>query len=475
MLPDAKACRDTLSRGGDGFKDILTTTLDRIAQESDLNAFTHVLDAAQIDQAISVAQDKPLAGMIIAHKDNLLTNDLPTSCGSKMLEGFQAPVDATCVARLRAAGAVNVGKTNMDEFGMGSSTEFSAFGATKNPWSLSCVPGGSSGGAAAAVAAGLVHAATATDTGGSIRQPAAFCGVSGFKPSYGMVSRFGLVAYASSLDQAGVIAGSIADLAPVAQVMMGHDPQDATSLDAIYPDLSAACNEPPKPTRVGKLMQWFGKGVNRAVAGCVEEAIQQLSNDQVEISEVDIEELALAVNAYYILAPAECSSNLARYDGVRFGHRVSAPDLPQMIAKSRSAYLGSEVQRRILMGTHALSSAHYNAYYLRAQKIRRLVCDAFDKAFSKADFLIGPTTPTVAFRLGEKSNNPAEMYQADINTVAANLAGLPAVSVPCGFVDGMPVGLQIVGRFGADAELIAFANRFQQNTDWHSRRPEGFA
>ncbi|MBP6079560.1 MAG: Asp-tRNA(Asn)/Glu-tRNA(Gln) amidotransferase subunit GatA [Xanthomonadales bacterium] len=412
--------------------------------------------------------DGRLAGIPFAHKDLFCTQGLRTTCGSKMLADFVPPYDATIVERLAAAGAVSIGKTNMDEFAMGSSNENSASGPVLNPWDTTRVPGGSSGGSAAIVAANVVAFATGSDTGGSVRQPAAFCGVTGFKPTYGRVSRYGMVAYASSLDQAGVIARSAADCAEVLQVMAGHDPRDATSVDRPVDDYRAALGHGVHGLRIGIARELFSAGVRDAMQATVHAALRELEAAGAVLVDIDLPALPLSIPAYYVIAPAEASSNLARYDGVRYGHRAAeVKGLRDLYSRSRAEGFGTEVKRRILTGTYVLSSGYYDAYYLRAQQVRRLIANDFARAFDDVDLIAGPTTPDVAFKLGEKTADPLAMYAADINTVAVNLAGLPAMSVPAGFIDGLPAGLQLIGRAFDEARLFAAGHALQTRSDWH--------
>jgi aspartyl-tRNA(Asn)/glutamyl-tRNA(Gln) amidotransferase subunit A len=392
-----------------------------------------------------------------------------------MLANFVSPYDATVVSRLRAAGVVVLGKTNMDEFAMGSSNETSHFGPVRNPWDPTRVPGGSSGGSAAAVAARLVPAATATDTGGSIRQPAALCGVSGIKPTYGRVSRYGIVAFASSLDQAGVIARTAEDTALLLGAMAGFDARDSTSVERAVPDYHAALERPLSGLKVGVLKECFDKGLEPGVAACVHAALEVLRGQGAQVREMSLPNLPLSVPTYYVVAPAECSSNLARFDGVRYGHRCQQPrDLKDLYERSRAEGFGAEVKRRIMTGTYVLSAGYYDAYYLKAQRVRQLITDDFARAFGVVDVLIGPTTPTAAFELGAKTSDPVTMYLNDIYTIGANLAGLPAMSIPCGFVNGLPVGLQLIGAHFAEERLLNVAHRYQLATDWHQRAPEAY-
>jgi aspartyl-tRNA(Asn)/glutamyl-tRNA(Gln) amidotransferase subunit A len=417
-----------------------------------------------------------LSGIPYAHKDLFCSNGQRATAGSKILANFVSPYDATVSARLDAAGAVCIGRANMDEFAMGSSNENSAFGAVRNPWDPARVPGGSSGGSAALVAAGVVPFATGSDTGGSVRQPAAFCGVTGFKPTYGRVSRYGMIAFASSLDQAGVIARHAHDCAEVLNVLAGFDARDATSVERPAEDFVAACARGLRGLRVGVARELYGAGVRGEVATCTRQALAEMERAGAVLVDVSLPRLPLSVPAYYVIAPAEASSNLARYDGVRYGHRAAgARDLADLYSRSRSEGFGNEVKRRILVGTFVLSAGYYDAYYLRAQQVRRLIADDFARAFASVDVIAGPTTPDVAFRLGEKSGDPVAMYAADVNTVAVNLAGLPAMSLPCGFVDGLPVGLQLIGPAWGEAALFAAGHGYQQISDWHRQTPKARA
>ncbi len=465
--------------------------LERIAKaDGALNAFIRVDEAGALAQAqaADAARAKgaagPLAGIPIAHKDVLMTAGLPTTCGSRMLADFVAPYDAFVVEGLKRAGTVLVGKTNMDEFAMGSSNETSFFGPARNPWDPGRVPGGSSGGSAAAVAARLVAGATGTDTGGSIRQPAAFTGITGLKPTYGLCSRYGLVAFASSLDTPGPFARTAFDCALLLDAMAGHDPRDSTSIDrpkeAYARVLSAVPADPSRPlagVRVGLPEQYFGSGVDAGVAAAVEAALEALRRLGATTVPLSLPAVKLSIPVYYVIAPAEASSNLSRFDGVRYGHRATAyDDLRDMYRKSRAEGFGAEVKRRILVGTYVLSHGYYDAYYLKAQQVRRLIADDFRKALAQCDVIAGPTTPTPAFPLGDKSDDPVEMYLNDIFTVAANLTGLPALSIPCGFArDGLPVGLQLHAAHFGEARLLEVAHRYQQATDWHLRAPQGAA
>ncbi|NLO79403.1 MAG: Asp-tRNA(Asn)/Glu-tRNA(Gln) amidotransferase subunit GatA [Xanthomonadaceae bacterium] len=456
--------------------------LDRIeAHNGTLNAFITVTaeqaleQARRADERIAKGEAGALTGIPIAHKDNFCTAGVLTTCASRMLHNFVPPYDATVVARLEEAGVVMLGKTNMDEFAMGSSNETSYYGPVKNPWDTERVPGGSSGGSAAAVAAGLVPGATATDTGGSVRQPAAFCGVSGLKPTYGRVSRYGIVAFASSLDQASVIARSAEDLALLLQAMAGFDERDSTCVDLAVPDYRAGLEQPLDGVRIGLPREYFQDGVEPELAKVIEAAVEEYRRLGAEIKEVSLPHNALAVAAYHVIAPAEASSNLARFDGVRYGYRCENPrDLEDLYMRSRGEGFGTEVKRRLLIGTRALLAEYYQDAFLKAQKIRRLIHNDFIEAFKQVDVLLGPTTGAPAFRLGEKSADPVQMYLTDVFTIAANLAGLPALSLPAGQVDGLPVGMQLIGRHFDEARLLNLAHRFQQATDWHTVRPQNF-
>jgi aspartyl-tRNA(Asn)/glutamyl-tRNA(Gln) amidotransferase subunit A len=454
--------------------------LERIARtQGALNAFITVdaekslAQARLADARIARGEHGPLTGIPVAHKDIFCAEGWRTTCASKMLADFVAPYDAHVIGRFGAAGAVLLGKTNMDEFAMGSSSENSHFGPVRNPWDTACVPGGSSGGSAAAVAAGLAPCATGTDTGGSIRQPAAMCGISGLKPTYGVVSRYGMIAYASSLDQGGGFARTAEDLALVLNTMAGFDPRDSTSLDRPAEDYARALEAPLAGIRLGLPKEFFGAGMDDDVRSAVDAAIGELAKLGATPVEVALPASALAIPAYYVIAPAEASSNLSRYDGVRYGYRAPAyADLLDMYCKSRAQGFGAEVRRRILVGTYVLSHGYYDAYYLQAQKVRRLIAQDFATAFRQCDVILGPTSPTVAFRIGEKVADPVTMYLTDVYTIGANLAGLPAMSVPCGFGrGGLPVGLQLIGDHFAEARLLNVAHRFQRATDWHLRMP----
>jgi len=440
-------------------EELTRACLDRIqALDGELNAFITVTGEAALAAARAAdarrarGEAGPLTGIPIAQKDIFCTRGVRSSCGSKMLDNFVSPYDATVVERFHQAGTVMLGKLNMDEFAMGSSNETSFYGPVKNPWDTGTVPGGSSGGSAAAVAARLAPGATGTDTGGSIRQPAAFCGITGLKPTYGRVSRWGMIAFASSLDQAGPMARTAEDCALMLQVMAGFDPRDSTSVDQPVPDYSATLGDSLEGLRIGLPKEFFGEGLDPEIARLVHAAVDEYRRLGATVKEVSLPHMHLSGPAYYVVAPAECSSNLARFDGVRYGYRC-------------------EVQRRILIGTYALSAGYYDAYYLKAQKIRRLISEDFRRAFEDVDVIMGPTSPSVAFRFGEKSADPIAMYLSDIYTIAVNLAGLPGMSIPVGFSHGLPVGMQVIGNYFAEARLLNVAHRYQQATDWHRRAP----
>ena len=506
QLADALAARSVSA------EELAREYLARIEQAAALNAFIHVdaertlAQARAADERRARGEAAPLTGVPVAHKDVFVTRGWRATAGSKMLANYESPFDATVVERMAAAGMVTLGKTNMDEFAMGSSNENSHFGPVRNPWDTSRVPGGSSGGSAAAVAAGLAPAATGTDTGGSIRQPASFSGITGIKPTYGRVSRYGMIAFASSLDQAGPMAHSAEDCALLLNAMAGFDPRDSTSItpaqggvDEDYtrllgqPRAGASAERPPqdfhaqmlaprqgttagKPLqglRIGLPKEYFGKGLSADVEQAVRAALAEYEKLGATLVEVSLPKTELSIPVYYVIAPAEASSNLSRFDGVRYGHRAAEyRDLLDMYKKSRAEGFGPEVKRRILVGTYVLSHGYYDAYYLQAQKIRRIIADDFQRAFAQCDVIMGPVAPTVAWKLGEKTSDPVQMYLADIFTLSTSLAGLPGMSVPCGFGDGnMPVGLQLIGNYFDEARLLQAAHAFQQATDWHLRRP----
>ncbi|MBP6710494.1 MAG: Asp-tRNA(Asn)/Glu-tRNA(Gln) amidotransferase subunit GatA [Propionivibrio sp.] len=430
------------------------------------------------DDMRAVGNAKPLTGIPLAQKDIFCAKGWLTTCGSKILSNFVSPYDATVIDRFNAAGAVILGKTNMDEFAMGSSNETSYFGPVKNPWDMTRVPGGSSGGSAAAVAALLAPAATGTDTGGSIRQPAAMCNLTGLKPTYGVVSRYGMIAYASSLDQGGPMARSAEDCAILLNAMAGFDERDSTSLDRPPEDYARDLDKPLAGLKIGLPKEFFGaserSGCSPEVMQLVESAIAEYRKLGAETVEVSLPNMKLSVASYYVIAPAEASSNLSRFDGVRYGYRAAEyDDLDDMYAKSRTQGFGPEVKRRILIGTYVLSHGYYDAYYLQAQRIRRLIANDFVEAFKQCDVIMGPTSPSTAFKLGEKASDPVQMYLSDIYTIAVNLAGLPGMSIPCGFADGLPSGLQLIGNYFSEARLLNVAHRYQQATDWHAQLPAG--
>jgi aspartyl-tRNA(Asn)/glutamyl-tRNA(Gln) amidotransferase subunit A len=460
--------------------ELATDSLARIdAGNATINAFITVdrdgaLAAARAaDARLAAGSAGPLTGIPMAHKDVFCTEGVLTTCGSKMLSNFVSPYDAHVVTLLKAAGAVMVGKTNMDEFAMGSSNENSHFGPVRNPWNTDCVPGGSSGGSAAAVAARMVPMATGTDTGGSIRQPAALCGITGIKPTYGTVSRYGMIAYASSLDQGGAFARTAEDCALMLSAMSGHDPRDSTSLERDAEDYTRDLARPLAGLRIGLPTEFFAEGMSEDVRAAVEAALAEYRKLGAVTVEVSLPNARLAIPAYYVIAPAEASSNLSRFDGVRYGHRAAEyGDLNDMYCKSRAQGFGAEVKLRILTGTYVLSHGYYDAYYIKAQKLRRLIAQDFAAAFEKCDVIAGPTSPTVAFGIGEKSSDPVQMYLSDIYTIAVNLAGLPGLAHPAGFgAGGLPVGLQLIGNYFGEARLLGVAHQFQQSTDWHARKP----
>jgi aspartyl-tRNA(Asn)/glutamyl-tRNA(Gln) amidotransferase subunit A len=455
--------------------------LDRIKKYKDLNCYITVteeyaLKSAQLaDNQLANNQANLLTGIPIAQKDIFCTKNINTTCGSKMLDNFTAPYNATVIEKFNQAGAVMLGKLNMDEFAMGSSNETSFYGAVQNPWQTNSVPGGSSGGSAAAVAARLAVAVTGTDTGGSIRQPASLCGITGLKPTYGRVSRYGMIAFASSLDQGGPMARSAEDAAILLQTMAGFDKKDSTSVDKAVPDYSAGLNNSLEGLKIGLPKEFFNDGLNNDIAVAIESAVNEYKKMGAEVKEVSLPNMKLAIPAYYVIASAECSANLSRFDGVRFGYRCDDPaDLNDLYIRSRGEAFGPEVKRRILMGTYALSAGYYDAYYIKAQKIRRLISDDFNKALSDVDVLMGPVSPSTTFKIGEKTKDPIDMYLAEIYTIAVNLAGLPAMSIPAGFVDNKPVGLQIIGQYFTEDHLLNIAHQYQQVTDWHQQSPKGF-
>ena len=448
------------------------------ALDSQYNSFITVTpeqalaQAKAADEARANGNAKALTGVPMAHKDIFCTNGVLTTCASKMLANFVAPYDATVVSNFNNAGMVSLGKTNMDEFAMGSSNENSYFGAVKNPWDLKAVPGGSSGGSAAAVAARLAPGATGTDTGGSIRQPAAFCGITGLKPTYGRVSRWGMVAYASSLDQGGPMARTAEDCALMLNEMAGFDPKDSTSLKKSVPDYTDGLDQPLSGLRIGLPKEYFGKELSAEMSDAIMASVKEFEKLGATIQEISLPNTMLAIPSYYIIAPAEASSNLSRFDGVRYGYRCENPEnLEDLYKRSRGEGFGKEVQRRILVGTYALSEGYYDAYYRKAQRIRRLIQQDFLNAFNEVDLIMGPTTPTPAFDLGSNSDDPVQMYMEDIYTLAVNLAGLPGISVPAGQINGRPVGLQILAGHFKESQLLNAAHQFQKATDWHQLAP----
>ncbi|HEW98475.1 MAG: Asp-tRNA(Asn)/Glu-tRNA(Gln) amidotransferase GatCAB subunit A [Candidatus Parabeggiatoa sp. nov. 3] len=456
--------------------------LERIkTHDTQLNSFitqTPELALAQAqaaDERLNNGTAQPLTGIPIAHKDIFCTQGVKTSCGSKMLDNFIAPYNATVVEKCQAAGMVMLGKTNMDEFAMGSSNETSFYGPVKNPWDTQTVPGGSSGGGAAAVAARLTPIATGTDTGGSIRQPASLCGITGFKPTYGRVSRYGMIAFASSLDQGGPLGRSAEDVALLLNVITGFDERDSTSLEHPQEDYTAHLNDSIEGLKIGLPKEYFSEGIDAGVGNALETAIKEFEQAGATLHDIHLPHSHLAIPVYYIIAPAECSSNLSRYDGVRFGHRCEQPqDLMDLYKRSRGEGFGPEVKRRIMIGTYALSAGYYDAYYLKAQQIRRLISKDFTQAFEQVDVILGPTSPTTAFKIGEKIDDPVTMYLSDINTISVNLAGLPALSIPAGFAEQRPVGLQLIGNYLKEAQLLNIAHQYQQRTDWHQQQPPQF-
>ncbi|HTH39751.1 MAG TPA: Asp-tRNA(Asn)/Glu-tRNA(Gln) amidotransferase subunit GatA [Rhodocyclaceae bacterium] len=464
--------------------ELATLFLDRIEKfNPSINAFVTVdraktlAQAAEADARRAAGETGALLGVPLAHKDIFCTEGWLTTCGSKMLHNFVSPYDATVVTKLKQAGMVTLGKVNMDEFAMGSSNETSHYGSVKNPWDTNRVPGGSSGGSAASIAARLAPAVTGTDTGGSIRQPASLCGLTGLKPTYGVVSRYGMIAFASSLDQAGPMAKSAEDCALLLNAMAGFDERDSTSLQRDAEDYTRDLNKPLAGLRIGLPKEFFGPGMDDDVRAAVDAALDQYRQLGATTVEVSLPNSGLSVPTYYVIAPAEASSNLSRFDGVRYGHRAAEyGDLNDMYAKSRAQGFGAEVKRRILIGTYVLSHGYYDAYYLKAQKIRRLIANDFTEAFKVCDVIAGPASPSVAFKFGEKSADPVQMYLSDIYTISTNLAGLPGISHPCGFgKDNMPVGLQLIGPWFGEAKMLGAAHQYQQATDWHRRMPDGIA
>ncbi len=478
-----KAHARALAKGEYSSVELTKSLLQRIENAHHLNAFITVTpdlalkQAAEADQRIRTENPGPLTGIPMVHKDIFCTRGIRTTCGSKMLSDFVSPYDATVVSRLANAGMVCMGKTNMDEFAMGSSNENSYYGVVRNPWDSDRVPGGSSGGSAAAVAARLSPVATATDTGGSIRQPAALCGITGIKPSYGRVSRYGMVAFASSLDQGGILATHAEDAALVLQAMAGFDERDSTSLDLPVPDYSQMLDEPLQGRVVGLPKEFFGDDVESDVADVIQTAVHELESLGARTVEVELPNCPVGVSCYYVLAPAEASSNLSRFDGVRYGHRAEyCEDLINLYERSRTEGFGDEVQRRIMTGTYVLSQGYYDAYYIKAQKLRRMISEDFARVFETCDLIAGPTSPGTAFPIGAKNDDPVAMYLNDIFTIPANLAGLPGISVHAGLDRrGLPVGLHLIGRYLDEATILNVAHQFQQATDWHNQIPGEYA
>jgi aspartyl-tRNA(Asn)/glutamyl-tRNA(Gln) amidotransferase subunit A len=466
-----------LSKGEYSSVELTQAYLDRIQNHRSLNAFISISEnvlekARQADQLRAAGERKPLLGIPLAHKDIFCEAGVKTTAGSKMLENFISPYDSTVIYMLRSAGALSLGKTNMDEFAMGSSNESSYFGAVKNPWQVDRVPGGSSGGSAAAVAARLCAGATGTDTGGSIRQPAAFCGITGIKPTYGRVSRWGMIAYASSLDQAGPLATSAEDCALILSAMAGVDKKDSTSSPAMVEDYSKSLSLDIKGKKIGLCIEYM-EGLDSGMSHVIEEAIGVLSKLGAKFMDISLPTSPMAIPAYYIIAPAECSANLSRYDGVRFGYRCGNPqNLEDLYKRSRSESFGQEVKNRIMAGAFALSAGYYEAYYRKAQKIRRLIKNDFVEAFKSVDAILGPTTPGPAFRIDENVDDPQSMYLQDIYTISANLAGLPAISLPAGFIEDLPAGIQLIGNYFNEKTLLNLGHQFQARTEWHKHAPE---
>ena len=431
--------------------------------------------AKRADEIIKEGNEDYLTGIPIAQKDIFCAEGWKTTCGSKMLDNFIAPYDSTVISKFNAAGAVNLGKTNMDEFAMGSSNETSFYGNVKNPWDIKTVPGGSSGGSAAAVAGMLAPAATATDTGGSIRQPASLCGLTGLKPTYGLVSRYGMIAFASSLDQAGPMCHTAEDCAAMMNVMSGHDPKDSTSIEREKENYLTGINNSIKGLKIGVPKEFFSEGLDPEVEKIIEQGISEYKKLGAEIVEISLPNNHLSIPVYYVIAPAEASSNLSRYDGVRYGYRTKEyDDLMDMYCKTREEGFGDEVKRRIMIGTYVLSAGYYDAYYLKAQKIRRLISEDFKKAFEKCDVILGPSAPSVAFPIGDKKEDPLKMYMQDVYTISTNLAGLPGLSMPGGLMNNLPVGIQLIGNYFSEAKLLNIAHVFQTNTNWHNLTPEEF-
>ena len=482
MARSVTEIRQGLAAGEFSSVEITQDYLARIAQHNPaLNCFISVTDdialaqAREADAALARGEAGALTGVPLAHKDLFCTDGVKTSCGSRILDNFIAPYDATVIENFRRDGAVMLGKTNMDEFAMGSSNENSWYGSVANPWNTAHVPGGSSGGSAAAVAAGLAPGATGTDTGGSIRQPAALCGVTGIKPTYGRVSRYGMIAYGSSLDQGGPFACSAEDCALLLQTMSGFDRRDSTSAEQAVPDYCGALGKGIEGLKIGLPKEYFAEGLDDRIAAVIETAVAELRKLGAEIQDISLPNTGLSIPTYYVIAMAECSSNLSRFDGVRFGYRCENPvDLEDLYKRSRGEGFGAEVKRRIMIGTYALSAGYYDAYYLKAQQLRRMIKQDFQQAFDSVDLILGPTTPETAFKLGAKTDDPVSMYLQDIYTISLNLAGLPGMSLPAGFIDGLPVGMQLIGNYFDEAALLNAAHSYQQVSDWHLQTPEAF-
>jgi aspartyl-tRNA(Asn)/glutamyl-tRNA(Gln) amidotransferase subunit A len=471
-----------LAAGKYSSEELTRAYLDKIpALDKQLNSFVELHEQDALNAARRADKQRKdgnatlLTGIPIAHKDIFCTQEGHTTCGSKMLQNFRSPYAATVVQKLAAAGVVNLGKTNMDEFAMGSSNETSFFGPVRNPWDTERVPGGSSGGSAAAVAAGLAIAATGTDTGGSIRQPAGLCNITGLKPTYGRISRYGMIAFASSLDQAGPMTRSAEDAAIMLNYMAGFDPNDSTSLQEKVPDYTATLNDSIKGLRIGLPKEFMSDKLNPQIADVIGQAVAELTKLGATVKEISLPRIDLSTSVYYVVAPAECSSNLSRFDGVRYGHRCDNPkNLEDMYKRTRGEGFGEEVKRRIMMGTYALSAGFYDAYYRKAQQLRRLISQDFTSAFKEVDVILSPTSPSVAFKLGEKTTDPISMYLSDVYTIAVNLAGLPGISIPAGFVDNLPVGLQLIGNYLQEARLLNVSHQYQQVTDHHKKTPTVF-
>jgi len=480
MTRTVKEIQQGLADGQFSSVEITQDYLSKISLFNDkINCFITVTDDLALQQAkaaddlIAAGNGQPLTGIPLAHKDIYCTDGVKTSCASKMLDNFIAPYDATIIEKFKQSGAVMLGKTNMDEFAMGSSNENSYYGDVANPWDIERVPGGSSGGSAAAVAARLTPAATGTDTGGSIRQPAALCGISGIKPTYGRVSRYGMIAFGSSLDQGGPLAQSAEDCAIILQTMAGFDPRDSTSIEQPVPDYSASINQDIRGMKIGLPEEYFAEGLDADVAKVIMAAVDEYRKLGAEVIDIKLPNSGISIPVYYVVATAECSSNLSRFDGVRFGHRCDNPtDLEDLYKRSRTEGFGEEVKRRIMIGTYALSAGYYDAYYLKAQQLRRLIKQDYEKAFTEVDAIACPVTPEIAFKRGDKTDDPVSMYLQDIYTIALNLAGLPGMSIPAGFSQGMPVGLQLIGNYFEESRLLNLAHRYQQVTDWHLQAPE---